>query len=81
MTHKKNVSTLKTISGIGTDLLKEIEAFMNSDKNEAVKKAVSKVTILFYSNCNYVTWLTNTISMLSSNCKNMFNYNLGSFLY
>jgi hypothetical protein len=30
------------IPGIGTDLLKEIEAFMNSDKNEAVKKAVSK---------------------------------------
>ena len=30
------------ILGIGTDLLKEIETFMNSDKNEAVKKAVSK---------------------------------------
>lgn len=31
--------------GLGTDLLKEIEIFMNNDKDEAVKKAVSKKTL------------------------------------
>ncbi|XP_028405654.1 plectin-like [Dendronephthya gigantea] len=34
--------THRNIICIGTDLLKEIEAFMNSDKNEAVKKAITE---------------------------------------